>query len=92
MYEQLLAFRPPGHAQRRQTVSDLGNALRRFCTYHSLNKARADCCIAMLREALHLCPPGHLLRDKHFTNWLELYTLSLSISWEIRTRWQSPSS
>jgi hypothetical protein len=64
MYEQLLAHRPPGHAQRRQTVSDLGDALWRFCHYHSLDKARADCCIAMLREALHLCPPGHLLRDE----------------------------
>jgi tetratricopeptide (TPR) repeat protein len=63
-YEQLLALRPPGHAQRRQTLSDLGNALWRFCFYHSLDKARADCCIAMLREALHLCPPGHLLRDE----------------------------
>jgi hypothetical protein len=64
MYEQLLALRPPGHAQRRQTVSDLGDALWRFCFYHSLDKARADCCIVMLREALHLCPPGHLLRDE----------------------------
>jgi tetratricopeptide (TPR) repeat protein len=64
MYEQLLALRPPGHAQRRQTVSDLGDALWRFCLHHSLNKTRADCCIAMLREALHLCPPGHLLRDQ----------------------------
>jgi tetratricopeptide (TPR) repeat protein len=64
MYERLLDLRPPGHAQRRQTVSNLGNALRRLGTYHSLNKTRADCCIAMLREALHLCPPGHLLRDK----------------------------
>jgi tetratricopeptide (TPR) repeat protein len=63
-YEQLLALRPPGHAQRRQTVSDLGNALWLFCYYHSLHKARADYCIAMLREALHLCPPGHLLRDE----------------------------
>jgi hypothetical protein len=34
MYEQLLALRPPGHAQRRQTVSDLGDALWRFCFYH----------------------------------------------------------
>jgi tetratricopeptide (TPR) repeat protein len=64
MYEQLLALRPPGHAQRRQTVSDLGDALWRFCFYHSLDQARADCCIAMLREALHLCPSGHLLRDE----------------------------
>jgi hypothetical protein len=64
MYEQLLALRPPGHAQRRQTVSDLGDALWRFCYYHTFDKARADCCIAMLREALHLCPPGHLLRDE----------------------------
>jgi tetratricopeptide (TPR) repeat protein len=64
MYEQLLALRPPGHAQRRQTVSDLGDALWRFCFFHSLDKARADCCIAMLREALQLCPPGHLLRDE----------------------------
>jgi tetratricopeptide (TPR) repeat protein len=64
MYERLLALRPPGHAQRRQTVSDLGDALWRFCFYHSVDKARADCCIAMLREALHLCPPGHLLRDE----------------------------
>jgi tetratricopeptide (TPR) repeat protein len=66
MYEQLLALRPPGHAQRRQTVSDLGDALWRFCFYHSLaiDKARADCCIVMLREAVHLCPPGHLLRDE----------------------------
>jgi hypothetical protein len=62
--EQLLALRPPGHAQRRQTVSNLGDALWRFCYHHSLDKARADCCIAMLREALHLCPPGHLLRDE----------------------------
>jgi tetratricopeptide (TPR) repeat protein len=64
MYEQLLSLRPPGHAKRRQTVSDLGDALWRFCFYHSLDKARADYCIAMLREALHLCPPGHLLRDE----------------------------
>jgi hypothetical protein len=64
IYEQLLALRPPGHAQRRQTVSDLGDALWRFCFYHSADKTRADCCIAMLREALHLCPPGHLLRDE----------------------------
>jgi hypothetical protein len=64
MYEQLLALRPPGHPQRRQTVSDLGDALWRFCFFHSLDKARADRCIAMLREALHLCPPGHLLRDE----------------------------
>jgi hypothetical protein len=64
MYEQLLALRPPGHAQRRQTVSDLGDALWRFCYYHLLDKTRADCCILMLREALHLCPPGHLLRDE----------------------------
>jgi hypothetical protein len=64
MYEQLLALRPPGHAQRRQTLSDLGDALWRFCFYHSRDKTRADCCIAMLREALHLCPPGHLLRDE----------------------------
>jgi hypothetical protein len=64
MYEQLLAFRPPGHAQRRQTVSDLGDALFFFCYFHSLDKARADCCIAMLREALHLCPAGYLLRDE----------------------------
>jgi tetratricopeptide (TPR) repeat protein len=63
-YEQLLALRPPGHPQRRQTVSDLGVALWRICFYHSLDKARADCCIVMLREALHLCPPGHPLRDK----------------------------
>jgi tetratricopeptide (TPR) repeat protein len=68
MYEQLLALRPPGHAQRRQTVSDLGDALWRFCIYHSLDKARADCCIAMFREALHLCPPGHLLRDETLHN------------------------
>jgi hypothetical protein len=66
MYEQLLALRPLGHAQRRQTVSDLGDALWCFCFYHSRDKARADCCIAMLREALHLCPPGHLLRDETF--------------------------
>jgi hypothetical protein len=64
MYEQLLALRPSGHAQRRQTVSDLGDALWRFCYHHSRDKARADCCIAMLREALHLSPPGHLLRDE----------------------------
>jgi tetratricopeptide (TPR) repeat protein len=64
MYEQLLALRPPGHAQRRQTLSDLGNGLMRSCLHHSLDKARADCCILMLREALHLCPPGHLLRDQ----------------------------
>jgi hypothetical protein len=64
LYEQLLALRPPGHAQRRQTVSDLGDALWSFCWYHSLDKARADCCIANLREALHLCPPGDLLRDE----------------------------
>jgi hypothetical protein len=64
MYEQLLALRPPGHAHRRQTISDLGHALFLFCDSHSLDKARADCCIAMLREALHLCPPGHLLRDE----------------------------
>jgi hypothetical protein len=64
MYEQLLALRPPGHAQRRQTVSNLGDTLWSFCEYHSLDKARADCCIVMLREALHLCPPGHLLRDQ----------------------------
>jgi hypothetical protein len=64
MYEQLLALCPPGHAQRRQTLSDLGDALWCFCFYHSLDKARADSCIAMLREALHLCPPGHLLRDE----------------------------
>jgi tetratricopeptide (TPR) repeat protein len=64
MYEQLLALRPSGHPQRRQTVSDLGDALWRFCYHHSLDKTRADCCIAMLREALHLCPPGHLLRDE----------------------------
>jgi hypothetical protein len=64
IYEQLLDLRPPGHAQRRQTVSDLGEALWRFCYYQSLDKARADYCIAMFREALHLCPPGHLLRDE----------------------------
>jgi hypothetical protein len=64
MYEQLLALRPPGHAQRWQTLSDLGHALFLFSYFHSLDKARADCCIAMLREALHLCPPGHLLRDE----------------------------
>jgi tetratricopeptide (TPR) repeat protein len=64
MYEQLLVLRPPGHAQRRQTLSDLGDALWRFCFHHSLDKARADCCIAMLREALHLCPPGHPLRGE----------------------------
>jgi hypothetical protein len=64
MYEQLLALRPPGHAQRRQTVSDLGDALWSFCFYHSVDKARADCCIVLLREALHLCPSGHLLRDE----------------------------
>jgi tetratricopeptide (TPR) repeat protein len=64
MYEQLLDLRPPGHAQRRQTVSALGDALWRFCYHHSLDKARADCCIDMLREALHLCPAGHLLRDE----------------------------
>jgi tetratricopeptide (TPR) repeat protein len=64
MYERLLDLRPPGHALRRQTVSDLGDALWRFCFYHSHDKARADCCIATLREALHLCPPGHLLRDE----------------------------
>jgi tetratricopeptide (TPR) repeat protein len=64
VYEQLLALRPLGHPQRRQAVSDLGDALWRFCYYHSLDKARADCCIAMLREALHLCPPGHPLRDE----------------------------
>jgi tetratricopeptide (TPR) repeat protein len=64
IYERLLALRPPGHEQRRQTVSELGDALWRFCYYHSLDKARADGCIAMLREALHLCPPGHLLRDE----------------------------
>jgi tetratricopeptide (TPR) repeat protein len=63
MYEQLLALRPPEHPQRRQTVNDLGDALWRFCYHHSLDN-RADCCIAMLREALHLCPPGHLLRDE----------------------------
>jgi tetratricopeptide (TPR) repeat protein len=68
MYEQLLALRPPGHERRRQTVSDLGDALWRFCFYHSLDKARADYCIVMLREALHLCPPGHLLRDKTLHN------------------------
>jgi tetratricopeptide (TPR) repeat protein len=67
-YEQLLALRPPGHAQRRQAVSDLGDALWRFCFYHSFDKARADCCIEMLREALHLCPPGHLLRDETLHN------------------------
>jgi hypothetical protein len=64
MYEQLLALRPPGHAQRRQTLSDLGNALWCFCFYHSRDKARADRCIAMFREAFHVCPPGHLLRDE----------------------------
>jgi hypothetical protein len=64
MYEQLLALCPPGHAQHRQTASDLGNALYHFCYHYSLDKARADYCIAMLREALHLCPPGHLLRDE----------------------------
>jgi tetratricopeptide (TPR) repeat protein len=64
MYEQLLELRPPGHAQRRQTVSDLGDALWHFCFYHSLDKARANCCIVMLREALHLCLPGDPLRDE----------------------------
>jgi hypothetical protein len=64
VYEQLLALRPPGHAQRRQTVSDLGNALYWFCYHHSLDQARADCCIDILREALYLCPPGHRLRDE----------------------------
>jgi tetratricopeptide (TPR) repeat protein len=64
MYEQLLALRPPGHAQRRQTVSDLGKALYWFCYHHSLDKARVNCCFDMVREALHLCPPGHFLRDE----------------------------
>jgi tetratricopeptide (TPR) repeat protein len=68
IYEQLLALRPPGHAQRRQTVSNLGDALYFFCYHHSHDKARADCCISMLREALHLCPPGHLLRDETLHN------------------------
>jgi tetratricopeptide (TPR) repeat protein len=63
-YEQLLALRPPGHTQRRQTVSDLGDALWRFCFYHSRDEARANSCITMLREALHLCPSGHVLRDE----------------------------
>jgi tetratricopeptide (TPR) repeat protein len=58
-----VTLRPPGHAQRRQTVSDLGDALWRFCFYHSLDKTRADCCIALFREAFHLCPPGNPLRD-----------------------------
>jgi hypothetical protein len=68
MYERLLAFRPPGHQQRRQTVSCLGDALWLFCYHHSLDKARADCCIAMLREALHSCSPRHLLRDEALHN------------------------
>jgi tetratricopeptide (TPR) repeat protein len=68
VYEQLLALRPPGHAQRRQTLSDLGDALWRFCFYHSLDKARAHRCIAMLREAVHFCPPGHILRDDTLHN------------------------
>jgi hypothetical protein len=64
MYEQLLALRSPGHAQRRQTVSALGNALWCFCHFHSLDKARAHRCIVLFREALHSCPPGHHLRDE----------------------------
>jgi tetratricopeptide (TPR) repeat protein len=80
MYEQLLALRPPGHPQRRQTVSNLGDALWRFCYHHSLDKARADFCIAMLREAVHLCPPGHLLRDETLH---DLARALLSITFEL---------
>jgi hypothetical protein len=80
MYEQLLALRPPGHPQRRQTVSNLGDALWRFCYHHSLDKARADRCIAMLREAVHLCPAGHLLRDETLH---DLARALLSITFEL---------
>jgi hypothetical protein len=57
-----------GHEHRAESLNDLGDALFHFCYHHGTDQIRIDRCIEVLREALRLRPPGHLLRDQSLHN------------------------
>jgi tetratricopeptide (TPR) repeat protein len=63
IYEEVLRFRPAGHEQRAEAVSDLGDALFHFCHFNGTDETRGHRSIELLREAVRLRPPRHPSRD-----------------------------
>jgi tetratricopeptide (TPR) repeat protein len=72
VYEQVLQLRPVGHERRDEAVSDLGDALFRFCAMHQSDDARAHRSLQLLREAVELRPLNHPLRDRSLHNLARL--------------------
>jgi tetratricopeptide (TPR) repeat protein len=64
IFEEVLRLRPVGHERRREVTGDLGNVLFWFCLFNSVDPSRPAQCVDLLREALHLCPPGDPSRDQ----------------------------
>jgi tetratricopeptide (TPR) repeat protein len=64
IFEEILRLRPVGHERRREATGDLGNVLFWFCFSNSVDPSRPAQCVDLLREALHLCPPGDPSRDQ----------------------------
>jgi tetratricopeptide (TPR) repeat protein len=62
VYEDVLQLRVPEDENRAEAVEDLGFAIFRLCAYHEGAK-RIDRSVELLREALHLRPPGDPLRE-----------------------------
>jgi tetratricopeptide (TPR) repeat protein len=68
IYEEILRLQPPGHQDRTEALSHLGDATFWLCLYHAAGDDRRAQCVALLRETLHLRPPGHSLRDQSLHN------------------------
>jgi tetratricopeptide (TPR) repeat protein len=68
IFEEILRLRPVGHEQRIEATGDLGNVLFWFCMFNRVDPSRPAWCVDLLREALHLCPPGDPSRDQALHN------------------------
>jgi tetratricopeptide (TPR) repeat protein len=68
VFEEILRLRPVGHERRREATGDLGNVLFWFCWSNRVDPGRPARCVDLLRETLHLCPPGDPSRDQALHN------------------------
>jgi tetratricopeptide (TPR) repeat protein len=62
VYEDVLQLRAPEDKNRAEAAEDLGFAIYRLCAFHEGAK-KIDRSVELLREALHLRPPGDPLRE-----------------------------
>jgi tetratricopeptide (TPR) repeat protein len=68
IFEEVLRLRPVGHERRREATGDLGNVLFWFSWSNGVDPSRPAQCVELLRETLHLCPPGDPSRDQALHN------------------------